>query len=57
MIVFRNAVIKDRRTWEWLKLKTKVLCFEIEAVDLMMDFFCIIIHGICDYIDLYKNKQ
>jgi nucleoside phosphorylase len=34
-----------------------VFCFEMEAAGLMLDFPCIIICGICDYADSYKNKQ
>ncbi|GKT39842.1 uncharacterized protein ColSpa_00023 [Colletotrichum spaethianum] len=34
-----------------------VLCFEMEAAGLMAEFPCIIIRGISDYHDLYKNDD
>jgi len=34
-----------------------VICVEIEAVGLMDSFPCLIIRGICDYVDSYKNKM
>ncbi|KAJ6040878.1 hypothetical protein N7444_009783 [Penicillium canescens] len=52
-----NAVIKNPRTREQLRLETGALCFEMEAAGLMSDFPCIIIRGICDYADSHKNKQ
>ncbi|CAI7636528.1 unnamed protein product [Penicillium bialowiezense] len=57
IIASGNAVIKDARTREQLRLKTGALCFEMEAAGLMMDFPCIVIRGICDYADTHKNKQ
>lgn len=29
----------------------------MEAAGLMLDFLCIVIRGVCDYADSYKNKQ
>ena len=57
IIASGNAVIKDAKTREKLRLKTGALCFEMEAAGLMMDFPCIVIRGICDYADTHKNKQ
>lgn len=34
-----------------------MLCFEMEAAGLMNSFLCLIIRGICDYADSYKNKD
>lgn len=34
----------------------KVLCFEIEAAGSMDNFLYVVIRGICDYVDLHKNK-
>jgi hypothetical protein len=34
-----------------------VFCFEIEAAGLINYFPCLIICGICDYADSYKNKE
>ncbi|KAE8358209.1 nucleoside phosphorylase domain-containing protein [Aspergillus caelatus] len=33
-----------------------IICFEMEAAGLMDSFPCLIIRGICDYADSYKNK-
>ncbi|ODM22577.1 hypothetical protein SI65_00166 [Aspergillus cristatus] len=33
------------------------LRFEMKAADLMLDFPCIVIRGICDYADSHKNKN
>lgn len=30
---------------------------EMEAAGLMNDFLCLVIRGICDYADSYKNKE
>ncbi|CAG8389474.1 unnamed protein product [Penicillium salamii] len=57
IIASGNAVIKDAKTREQLRLRTGALCFEMEAAGLMMDFPCIVIRGICDYADTHKNKQ
>jgi len=57
IIASGNAVIKDAKTREQLRLKTGALCFEMEAAGLMMDFPCIVIRGTCDYADTHKNKQ
>ncbi|CAG8262749.1 unnamed protein product [Penicillium salamii] len=57
IIASGNAVIKDAKTREQLRLKSGALCFEMEAAGLMMDFPCIVIRGICDYADTHKNKQ
>ena len=34
-----------------------VICFKIEAAGLINDFPYLIIRGICDYTDSYKNKK
>jgi hypothetical protein len=33
----------------------RVLCFEMEAAGLMNSFPCLVVRGICDYADSYKN--
>ena len=57
IIALGNAVIKYGRTREQLQKEPGALCFKMEAAGLMLDFPCIIICGICDYADSYKNKQ
>ncbi|KAJ5781427.1 ankyrin repeat protein [Penicillium psychrosexuale] len=46
---FRNKLNKD--------LGGHLLCIEMEAAGLVNNFLCIIIRGIYDYADLYKNKD
>ncbi|OCK73208.1 putative ankyrin repeat domain protein [Lepidopterella palustris CBS 459.81] len=50
-----NQVIKDGETRD--RLGKECLCFEMEAAGLINDFLCVIIRGICDYADSYKNKR
>jgi nucleoside phosphorylase len=51
-----NQVIEDGATRERLRKELGVLCFEMEAAGLMLDFPCLVIHGICDYSDSHKNE-
>ncbi|KAJ5531396.1 hypothetical protein N7527_004789 [Penicillium freii] len=57
LIVSANQLIKDARTRDKLAAEKGVLYFEIEAVGLMNHFPCLVIRGVCDYTDTYKNKQ
>jgi hypothetical protein len=57
IIISGNAVMKHGAIREQLRKETGALCFEMEAAGLMMDFPCIIIWGICDYANSYKNQQ
>jgi nucleoside phosphorylase len=34
-----------------------VLCFEIEAAELVNSFPCLVVQGICDYSNSHKNKM
>lgn len=34
-----------------------VLCFEMETVGLMNSFPCLVVTGICHYVDSHKNKR
>jgi nucleoside phosphorylase len=52
-----NQVIKQGATRERLRQDLEVLCFEMEAAGLMLDFPCLVIRGICDYSDSHKNKR
>jgi nucleoside phosphorylase len=49
----RDGVERDRVSAEL----GGVLCFEMEAAGLMNNFPCLVIRGICDYADSYKNKN
>jgi nucleoside phosphorylase len=52
-------VIKDAEFRSRLdeSLGGNVLCVEMEAAGLMNDFLCVVIQGICDYVDSRKNKD
>jgi hypothetical protein len=52
-----NVVIKDGITRDRLKEDLGILCVEIEAAGLMDEFSCLVIRGICDYADSYKNNN
>jgi nucleoside phosphorylase len=34
-----------------------IICVEMKAAGLMNSFLCLVIRGICDYADSYKNKK
>ena len=48
----KNALVRDT-----LAAGKDVLCFEMEAARLMNHFPCLVIRGICDYLDSHKNKE
>lgn len=52
-----NRVVEDAVTRETLRNKFGIICVETEAAGLMDDFPCLVIRGICDYADSYKNKR
>src|ERR1700722_3577241 len=53
-----NQVIKDGLTRDRLSSELGgILCFEMEAAELMNSFPCLVIRGICDYADSHKNKS
>jgi nucleoside phosphorylase len=51
--VMRDKVTRDRLSAEF----GRILCSEIEAAGLTNTFPCLIIRGIYDYADSYKNKR
>lgn len=58
LIASGNQVIKDATFRDKLNedLGGNILCVEMEAAGLMVNFPCIVIRGICDYADSHKNK-
>ncbi|KAF2192911.1 purine and uridine phosphorylase [Zopfia rhizophila CBS 207.26] len=53
-----NQVIKDGVSRDRLSTELGgVICFKMKAAGLMNAFPCLVIRGICDYVDLYKNKN
>ena len=53
-----NQVIKDGVTRDRLSSELDgVLYFEIKAAGLINSFPYLVIRGICDYADSYKNKR
>ncbi|RYP11581.1 hypothetical protein DL765_007681 [Monosporascus sp. GIB2] len=57
LIASANQLMKDASVRNLLSREKDVLCFEIEAAGLMNHFPCLVIRGICDYSDTYKNKK
>ncbi|KAF4421781.1 hypothetical protein FACUT_10868 [Fusarium acutatum] len=56
LITSSNKLMKDATIRDELA-KKGVLCFETEAAGLMNHFPCLVIRGICDYADSYKNDE
>ncbi|KAH7150383.1 nucleoside phosphorylase domain-containing protein [Dactylonectria estremocensis] len=56
-IASANQLMKDPIVRDKLAREAGVLCFEMEAAGLMYHFPCLVIRGICDYSDSYKNKS
>ncbi|KAF4920129.1 hypothetical protein CGCVW01_v007182 [Colletotrichum viniferum] len=58
LIASGNQVIKDGIFRDKLNkdLGGQVLCVEMEAAGLMINFPCVVIRGICDYADSHKSK-
>ncbi|KAF5563248.1 hypothetical protein FNAPI_2749 [Fusarium napiforme] len=56
LIASGNRVLKDASMRDpWAK-EHGILCFEMEAAGVMNILPCLVIRGICDYADAYKNK-
>jgi nucleoside phosphorylase len=56
-IGYSNTVVKDSVTREQLKKDLGLLCVEMEAASLIDYFPCVVICGICDYVDSHKIKR
>ena len=53
-----NQVIKDAAVRDRLSAELgRVLCFKMEAAGLINSFLCLVVRGVCDYADSYKNKR
>lgn len=59
LIASGNKVIKDATLRDKINgnLNGHALCVEMEAAGLMDNFPCLVIRGICDYADSYKNDD
>jgi roadblock/LC7 domain-containing protein len=55
LIASANRLMKDAQVRDKLARDEEVLCFEMEAAELMDHFPCVVIRGICDYSDTHKN--
>jgi nucleoside phosphorylase/patatin-like phospholipase/acyl hydrolase len=55
VIASGNELIKNAAERDQLGEDLGAKCVEMEAAGLMNDFPCIVIRGICDYADAYKN--
>ncbi|KAH8124045.1 hypothetical protein LI328DRAFT_168947, partial [Trichoderma asperelloides] len=56
LIASGNHVIKNSQTRDKWAQEHGVLCFEMEAAGIMSIFPSLVIRGICDYADAFKNK-
>lgn len=50
--MIKNTLVRDK-----LAVEKNVLYFEMEAAGLINNFPYLVICGIYDYLDLYKNKE
>ncbi|OLN97084.1 hypothetical protein CCHL11_02167 [Colletotrichum chlorophyti] len=59
VIASGNSVVKDGISRDEIvqRLENKCICFEMEAAGLMDNFPCLVIRGICDYVDTHKNDR
>ncbi|KAK6218060.1 pfs domain-containing protein [Colletotrichum tabaci] len=57
IIASGNQVMKHAQTRDRLAKDQGIICFEVEAADLMDNFPCLVVRGICDYADSHKTKQ
>jgi nucleoside phosphorylase len=55
--LIRDALVAEKNVITEGIIGKEVLCFEMEAAGLMNHFPCLVIRGICDYSDSYKNKE
>ena len=55
IIASGNQVIKNAAVRDYLRQDCGALCVEMEAAGLMNEFPCLVIRGVCDYADSYKN--
>lgn len=51
-----NFVVKDANIRDVLRDKHGAICVEMEAAGLIEAFPCLVIRGICDYADSFKNN-
>jgi nucleoside phosphorylase len=56
IIASGNQVIKDSAVRDRLGKEFEAKCVEMEAAGLVDDFPCLVIRGVCDYADAYKNN-
>jgi nucleoside phosphorylase len=57
LITSANQLIKNVTVQDKFAAEKNVLCFEMEAAGLINYFLCLVIRGICDYLDSHKNKE
>ena len=55
LIALANKLIKDVIARDRLIKEYNILCFEMKAAGLINNFPCVMIRGICDYLDSHKN--
>ncbi|KAF3933291.1 hypothetical protein ABW20_dc0105285 [Dactylellina cionopaga] len=57
LIASGNSVLKNAQVRDRLGTDYNVLCVEMEAAGVANGAPCLIVRGICDYVDSHKNKK
>jgi ankyrin repeat domain-containing protein 50 len=57
IITSGSSLVKNSKKKDKLKEKYGILCFKIEIAGLINNFPCVIIRGVCDYVNSHKNKR
>lgn len=57
LIASANQLMNDATVRDRLVKEKGVLCFEIEAAELMNHFPCLVIQNVCSYSDSHRNKE
>lgn len=51
-----NAIVRSSAKRNQLREKHGIICLEMEAAGIISSYQGLVIRGICDYVDSYKNK-
>lgn len=50
-------VMKSGEDWDCIVVVYDFIVFEMEGVGVWDEVLCIVVKGVCDYVDSYKNKS
>lgn len=57
LIASGNQIIRDDQTRDRLAQELYILCFDMEAAEVVDSFPFLVIRGICDYSDSHRNQR